>query len=163
MTNRLLRAGFIAAVVAVVGCGSPAPSPSLVASGAVASGSVRAACDLVPDVGSAIGREPIASPNGYSIDGNERCLWVVSRDPSRYVGLTMGPSANHAATIDALGEGERIDDLGDDGRWWPTSRVLSVAVGDRSFQVDLQLDPAEATKELAVTLARQVVASLAGP
>ena len=30
------------------------------------------------------------------------------------------------------------------------ARTLSVATGDRSFQVDLQLDPAVVTRELAI-------------
>lgn len=89
-------------------------------------------------------------------------MWVVARDPSRYVGLSVGPAANHAATIDALGDGESVDGIGDDARWWQTARTLSVAVGDRSFQVDLQLNDGEATRELAVALARQALEALGG-
>jgi hypothetical protein len=74
----------------------------------------------------------------------------------------VGPAANHATTIDALGDGEAVVGLGDDARWWSSARTLSVAVGDRSFQVDLQLDDPEATKEVATALANQAIAAMAG-
>jgi hypothetical protein len=162
----------LVAGLAVGACGTPAPpsaqsAPPSAQSASASPGteasigaSALAACDLVPDVAAAVGRDPIASPNGYSADVGERCLWVLARDPSRYVGLTVGTSANHAATIDALGPGEVVDGLGDDARWWAAARTLSVAVGDRSFQIDLQLDPADATRDLAVAIARQVLGAL---
>ena len=149
--------------VVAVSCGvsstssGPPPTPSPGASAA------SLVCALVPDMAGVVGREPIAPPDGYSVGGNDRCMWVLGRDPSRYVGVTMGPAANHATTIDALGPGEEVTGLGDGARWWATSRTLSVAVGDRSFQVDLQLDPGDVTQELAVAIARQVLAGLGRP
>jgi hypothetical protein len=134
---------------------STGPSPGASAASLV--------CALVPDMAGVVGREPIAAPDGYSVGGNDRCMWVLSRDPSRYVGLTIGPATNHARTIDALGPGDDVAGLGDGARWWATRRTLSVAAGDRSFQVDLQLDPGEVTQELAVAIARQVLASLGTP
>ena len=62
---------------------------------------------------------PIASPNAYAVGATERCMWVVARDPTRYVGLSVGPAANHGATIDAFGDGEAVEGLGHDARWCP--------------------------------------------
>ena len=160
----LLAAG--AALVLSACSSAPAPSstgrPSANASSGVSASArgVAAACALVPDMASILGREPIAPPDGYSIGGNDRCMWVIGRDPSRFVGLTIGPSANHASTIDALGQGVSIASLGDDARWWSGTRTLSVAVGDGSFQIDLQLDAADATRATAEAIAREVVKAL---
>ena len=88
-------------------------------------------------------------------------MWVIARDPSRYIGLSVGPAANHAATIAAFGAGEAVAGLGDDGRWWPAARTLSVALGDRSIQVDLQLDGASATRDRAEAIARQAIEAMA--
>jgi hypothetical protein len=123
-----------------------------------------AVCGLVPDIEAALGRAPIASPNTYTVGVNDRCMWIVGRDPSRYVGLTLGPKANHDATVAALGPGEAVADLGDHAAWWANARTLSVVVGEVAFQVDLQVDEADATRELASGVARQVVEGLrAGP
>ena len=149
-----LAAGLLAVACATT---TPSPPPSATPSAGPSAGGP---CALVPDIASAVGRPPIASPNTYAVGGTERCMWVVARDPSRYVGLSVGPAANHAATIDAFGEGEVVDGMGDDARWWPAGRTLSVAVGDRSLQVDLRLDDAEATRELAVAVAQQALETL---
>jgi hypothetical protein len=155
----VLLAGLAASVVA--GCsGGPSPSPSASSSPSPTQRGVAAACALVTDVVGAVGREPIASPNGYSADGSDRCMWILGRDPSRYLGLTIGPSANHAATIDAFGAGQAVPDLGDDARWWEANRTLSVVFGDGSFQIDLHLDPTEATRARAEAIARQIVSAL---
>jgi hypothetical protein len=156
-TLAIAGAAVVAAIVAACGLDSPSPSRPAPASVVLPGGSP---CTLVADVAGAVGRPPIASPNAYAVGATERCMWVVARDPSRYVGLSVGPALNHAATIDALGDGETVDGLGDDARWWPAARTLSVAIGNRSLQVDLQLDDAEATRELAVVLARQALAVL---
>jgi hypothetical protein len=155
----------LAATAVLVSCGGSGPtgSPGVGPSPATAPGSSLppgSPCSLIPDVASVLGRAPIAAPNSFVVGATQRCMWVMSRDPSRYVGLSVGAAANHAATIDALGDGEAVDGLGDDARWWATARTLSVAVGDLSLQVDLQLDSAEATKELAVDLARHATESL---
>ena len=162
-----MRAALLGLVALVaVCCGGPAPS--VAPSSRVPAASLPAAarlpaagpCGLIADVAGAVGREPIASPNAYTIGSTERCMWVVARDPSRYIGLSVGPAANHAASIDAMGDGEPVEGLGDDARWWPAARTLSVAMGDRSIQVDLQLDDAEVTRDLAVQLARQALEGL---
>ena len=123
-----------------------------------------AVCGLVADVEAALGRAPIASPNTYTVGENDRCMWVVGRDPTRYIGLTVGPKANHEVTIAAFGPGEAVAGLGDGAVWWGNARTLSVVAGEVAFQVDLQLDDAEATLEVATGVAEQVVDALgAGP
>jgi hypothetical protein len=155
----------LAATGFLVSCGGSAPAGSPGAGASTSAAVVGSlppggACSLIPDIAVVIGRAPIAAPNGYTVGATQRCMWVMSRDPSRYVGLSLGSDANHGATIDALGDGEAVEGLGDDARWWAASRMLSVATGDLSLQVDLQLDPAEATKDLAVELARRATESL---
>ena len=152
---------LVAGMAAVaVSCGTLSTSPASSTAPSPGASAASLVCAFVPDMAGAVGREPIAPPDGYSLGGNDRCMWVLGRDPSRYIGLTVGPAANHASTIDALGPGEDVAGLGDGATWWARSRTLSVATGDRSFQVDLQLDPGEVTQELAVAIARQVIASL---
>ena len=150
------------ALVAVlaVACGAPTP-PSPASPAVVGSPAPVAACGLVANMAAAIGHEALASPDGYRIGGNDRCLWVFGRDPSRFIGLTVGPAANHTTTVEALGAGETVEGLGDDAVWWPNARTLSVSTGDRSFQVDLQLDAPDVTRDLAVRIALQVLAALA--
>ena len=160
MTRRLAGAMLaVFAVAALAGCGTTTPVPGQTALASVVL-PAGGPCALVADVASAIGRAAIASPNAYAVGATERCMWVIARDPSRYVGLSVGPAANHASTIDAFGEGNAVAALGDDARWWPAARTLSVAIGDRSIQVDLQLDAAEATRERAAALARQALEAL---
>lgn len=157
-----LRACLAFVALLAVACGSPPPPSPSPASPAL-TGSTRPvdACQLVPDVVAVVGREPVAAPDGYRIGTNDRCLWVFAQDPSRFIGLTVGPKGNHATTMEALGQGESVDGLGDAAAWWPNARTLSVSTGDRSFQLDLQLDEPEATRELAVAIATKVLAALA--
>jgi hypothetical protein len=158
-------AASIAVALVLVACGGVAPSaapPVSPSTATLASLSAGDPCGLIPDVAGAVGRAPIASPNTYAVGPTQRCMWIVARDPSRYVGVSLGPAANHGATIDALGDGETVEGLGDDARWWAAARTLSVVVGDQSLQVDLQLDDADATKEVATALAVQALATLAG-
>jgi hypothetical protein len=157
--RRRLGAIAPALALALTACATTTPSASPTAPASVAL-PAGGPCALVADVAAAIGRVPIASPNAYAVGGTERCMWVIARDPTRYVGLSVGPAANHAATIDAFGDGEAVEGLGQDARWWPAARTLSVAIGDRSVQVDLQLDDAEATREQAVAVARQALEAL---
>jgi hypothetical protein len=139
-----------AMLVAFVACGAPPGSPSP----SVASVS---ACSLVPEMDEAVGRTAVTPPSGFEVAGRNRCTWVYANDPARYVGITTGPRTNHDDAIGAFGPGEAVPGLGDDARWWPNTRTMSVAVGERSFQVDLQLDAAEATRELAVVIATHAV------
>ncbi len=101
-----------------------------------------------------VGRTGAVEPSSYTVGASERCLWVYTTDPSRYVALTLGGSASHAATIESFGEGEVVDSLGDEARWWNTNRTLSVLDGERSLQVDVQLDDAADPKALAVSIAQ---------
>ena len=160
MTQARWQTALVVAALFVAGCGATPPSPTASAGTFAASFPAADPCTLIADVAGAVGREPIASPTAYEVGGTRRCTWVVARDPSRYVGLSVGPAANHAATIDAFGIGETVTDLGDDARWWPEARTLSVALGDRSFQLDLQLDAADVSRDAAAELARQVLEAM---
>lgn len=154
-------AALIVVPLLIASCGSSQPAPTAsVASTVPASLAAGNPCALVANVAGAVGRAPIASPTAYQVGATQRCTWVVARDPSRYVGLSVGPASNHGATIDAFGAGESVADLGDDARWWAAGRTLSVVLGDRSFQVDLQLDPADVNREAAIDLALQVLQAI---
>lgn len=154
---RVIIATWVAGLV-LVGCGD-AVSPSPSASSTPAPATVDA-CGLVPDMDGIIGREALAAPSVVTIGQNARCTWVFGSNPSRDVSLTVGPATNHAATIDAFGGGEPIDGAGDDARWWPGNRVLSVAVGGRSVQVGIQLEPEALSRELAIVIAAEAIRRL---
>ncbi len=117
-------------------------------------------CALVPDMDAIVGLAAKAPPSGFSIGQVDRCMWVYEMDPSRYVGVSVAPLAAHAEGVEAFGDGTSIDSLGDDARWWSTTRTLSVAIGDRSFQVDIRLAQAVAGQDLAVAVARRVLEHL---
>jgi hypothetical protein len=159
---RTRSAATLLLALVLAGCGATQPSPSASPAQPRSAPSLAAggACGLLPEFAAVVGREPIASPDGYAVGPTERCLWVVALDPSRSVGLSVGPAANHGATIDALGTGESVEGIGDDARWWAAARTLSVAIGDRSVQLDLELDDASVTRDLAVELARQALDAL---
>ena len=149
----VLLAGLLLAA-----CGSPTPSPAVSPSGAAAD--TIEACALAPDLPAIVGREPLASPSSYRLGVNERCLWVYGNDPSRYVGLTLGGTETHAATVRSFGEGEAVDGLGDEARWWPATRTISVILGEHGFQVDFRLDDGEGSRELAIDIARHALERL---
>ena len=119
-----------------------------------------AACSLVPDMDQLVGRPQIGSPSGYTIEGKSQCIWTYQADPSRHVSLTVGPAQTHGSSIDAFGTGQSIAGLGDDARWWPQIHGLSVARDDHAFQVNLALDEADASQDLAVSIARSVLEHL---
>jgi hypothetical protein len=150
----------------LAGC-APTASPTPAASAAPSPEGSRvrvAVCDLLTDPAAAFGRAPISSPSTFSVGPNDRCQWILERDPTRYVGLTLGPASNHQATIDAFGPGEAVPGLGDAALWWAGTKTLSVVTGTRNFQVDLRLDEADATRELALAVAAQVLQSMSiGP
>lgn len=107
-----------------------------------------------------VGRPAIAAPSGFTVEGLDRCIWSYQADPSRYVSLTVGPAQTHASSIDAFGAGESVGGVGQDGRWWPLLRTLSVVDGDRAFQVILTLNEPDAWEELALGIARSVLENL---
>jgi hypothetical protein len=153
----MLRSGWasLLAVSVVAACGGPSPTSSIVAPApSIASTAPASVCDIVADMDALVGRTAVAAPSSYTVGSSERCLWVYVTDPSRYVALTVGESSSHADTIASFGEGEVIDSVGQDARWWEANRTLSVVEGDRSLQVDLQLDDAADPKALAVSIAR---------
>ena len=157
---RYLGAALAVLAGALAACSpSSSPSPSPVPSPAGSHEPV-AVCSLLTDPAAAFGRAPIASPSTFTVGVNDRCLWVLERDPTRHVGVTLGPAANHQATIGAFGPGEPVAGLGDAALWWAGNATLSVVTGDRNVQVDLNLDEAGATLEMATAVVQQVLAAL---
>jgi hypothetical protein len=152
LATRVRRGLIVLMSIMVAACGGPAPTPSM--ESVRASSTPSSVCDLVGDMDTLVGRTVIAAPSSYAVGSSERCLWVYMTDPSRYVALTVGAQASHADTIQSFGEGEVIDGVGDEARWWESNRTLSVVSGERSLQVDLQLDDAADPKALAVSIAQ---------
>ena len=158
LTGALL-AGTLAGLI-LAGCAgplTPTTPPTPVASPSALALEV---CALVPDMDAIVGLAAKAPPSGFTIGQVDRCLWVYDTDPSRYVGVSVAPLGAHAAGVEAFGDGDSIDSLGDDARWWSTTQTLSVAIGDRSFQVDIRLAQADAAQDLAVAVARRVLERL---
>ncbi len=164
----LIAAVFLSAAL-ISGCGSSvapsasvAASPSAAAAAAAAAGSLQAsdACPLVPDMDALVGKTVLVAPTDYRTGPLSRCTWVYGKDPTRNVALNFGPVTGHTDSIANFGPGESVPGLGDDARWWPGTRTLSVAVGPRSFQINLELDQADVSKELAVKIAQSALAHL---
>lgn len=151
----LLRHGWPSVLAAgIIACGGPAPTPPSESAQPSIEASPGSVCDIVADMDAVVGRTAAAAPSRYSVGSSERCLWVYATDPSRYVALTVGEPASHAASIQSFGDGETVDGLGDEARWWQANRTLSILDGDRALQVDLQLDDAADPKALAISIAR---------
>jgi hypothetical protein len=146
---------FVAIIAAA--CGGPVPTTAPPPTQSVVALSV---CDLVADMDTLVGRTAVAAPGSYSLGASERCLWVYVTDPSRYVALTVGQPSSHADTIQSFGDGEVIEGVGDEARWWAANLTLSVLVDERSLQVDLQLDDAADPKALAVSIAQAALEQL---
>ena len=156
----LRRAGPILLAVGIAACGGPTPTPPPESAAPSVQPSAGSVCGVVADMDSLVGRTALAAPSSYTVGSSERCLWVYVTDPSRYVALTLGEPSSHAATIESFGEGELVDGVGDEARWWEANTTLSVIVGDRSLQVDLQLDDAADPKALAVSIAQAALERL---
>jgi hypothetical protein len=135
--------------VICLACGSNTASPT-----------PMGACGLVSNMDALVGKTAIDRPGGYSLNGFDRCTWVYGADPSRYVGVSFGPISGHSGAIDSLGPGEQVSGLGDDARWWAANHLLSVAMGQHSIQVDLQLSEAESNRQLAESIARAALANV---
>lgn len=142
-------------VLVVAACGDPAPSPPPSVETAI-----KLACSLVPDMDTLVGRTGVAAPSSYALGGRERCIWAYASDPSRFVGLTVGDASGHAATIASFGEGETIEGLGEDARWWAANQTLSVARDTQSIQLDLQLDDLSDPRALAISIAQRALEGL---
>jgi len=117
-------------------------------------------CALVPNMDDLVGKTAVDNPGGFTLNDVDRCVWSYATNPARSVGVSVGPVRGHGGAIDNLGDGETISGLGEDARWWPANRLLSVAVGDRMLQVDLQLDDADVSKGLAVAIAEVALENL---
>jgi hypothetical protein len=157
MTFRtLLRRGWPIVLLGagIVACGGPSPTPLTESAQPSIASSAGSVCGIVADMDVLVGRTAATAPSSYTVGSSERCLWVYVTDPSRYVALTLGEPASHAATIQNFGEGEVVDGVGDEARWWGANRTLSVLDGERALQVDLQLDDAADPKALAVSIAQ---------
>jgi hypothetical protein len=144
----------------IVACGSPAPTPSIQSPPPSIEASAGSVCAIVADMDALVGRTAAAAPSSYTVGSSERCLWVYVTDPSRYVALTLGEPSSHAATIQSFGDGEVVDGVGDEARWWESNRTLSVLIGERALQVDLQLDDAADPEALAVSIAQAALEQL---
>jgi hypothetical protein len=162
MTLRaFLRFGMPILVAAgIVACGGPAPTSPPESAKASIEPSAGSVCSIVADMDALVGRTAVAAPSSYAVGSSERCLWVYVTDPSRYVGLTLGEPASHAATIQSFGDGEAVEGLGDEARWWDANKTLSVLDGERALQVDLQLDDTADPRALAVSIAQAALGQL---
>jgi len=118
------------------------------------------ACALVPNVDQLVERQSISAPAAYTLNEVDHCTWTYGADPARYVGLSVGPLAGHQEAIDSLGPGETVSGLGDDARWWAGNRLLSVAAGQRMVQVNMELEPGDNLRDVAVAIAGAALASL---
>jgi hypothetical protein len=147
-------------LVLVAACTSaPAPAPTAAPS---LSGSPQpiGVCNLIPTMDQIVGKDSIGLPAGYTLNDVDRCIWTYGLDPSRYLSLSIAANSAHQSAIDAFGPGEQVAGLGEDARWWPSNRTLSVSNGSEAIQVTLELDPADVSKELAISIAQ---AALDGP
>ena len=117
-------------------------------------------CALVPNMDELVGKTAVGPPGGFTLNDIDRCIWSYATDPARSIGVSVGPVGGHGGAIDNLGDGEAIPGLGEDARWWAGNRLLSVAVGDRALQVDIQLDEADVSKDLAVSIAESALENL---
>jgi hypothetical protein len=139
---------LFAGIVIATGCTStPTPTPA-------------AACGLVTNMDELVGRTAVGEPGAFTLNDVDRCLWTYANNPSRWVTVSVAAKAKHDEAIGAFGNGEAIPGLGEDARWWATNHLLSVATADAVLQVDLQLDDADATKELAVSIAEAALVNL---
>lgn len=150
----------VGSALLLVGCGQPAVTnvpgqPSSTAPAASAEAS--SACALVPDMDTIVGKVATVAPAEYQTNSLSRCTWVYATNPTRHVALNFGPASGHTDSITSFGQGEVVPGLGDDARWWAGTRTLSVAVGPKSFQINLELAPADVSKDLAVAIARSAV------
>jgi hypothetical protein len=142
---------LVTAVVAgllVLACNStPTPTPVGV-------------CALVPDMDALVGKTSLGPPGAFTLNDFDRCLWTYASTPARSVGVSVGAIRGHKGAIDNLGDGEQLTGIGDDARWWAGTHLLSVAVGQRTLQVDLQLDDADVSRDLAVSIAQAALQNL---
>ena len=144
------RFWFALAVFVVAACGSvstPTASPV-------------AACALIPNMDELVGKAAVGSPGFFTLNNVDRCIWTYATDPARSVGVSVAPLGAHQAAKDNFPANEAVEGLGDDAVWFEGNHLLSVAVGQRALQVDLQLDEGENTRDLAVSIAQAALSNL---
>ena len=118
------------------------------------------ACALVANMDELVGKTVVGPPGAFTLNDVNRCIWTYATDPSRWVTVSVADNSAHGGAIDAFGDGESIEGLGDDARWWAANDILSVARPEFALQVDLELDEGDGTKELAVAIAQAALANL---
>jgi hypothetical protein len=118
------------------------------------------ACALVPNMDEIVGRAAVDRPAGFTLNNVDRCVWTYQTDPSRSIGISVSAVAAHTSAIQSLGAGEQVAGFGEEARWWASNRMLSVAIGNRALQVDLQIDDPAGTRELAVSIAQAALANM---
>jgi hypothetical protein len=107
-----------------------------------------------------VGKTAVGEPGAFMLNDVDRCIWTYAHDPARWVTVSLAAKDAHDQAIEAFGEGERVAGLGDDARWWATSGLVSVAVGEESLQVDLELAPEELSKDMATNIAQVALDNL---
>jgi hypothetical protein len=117
-------------------------------------------CALVPNMDALVGKTAVDRPGSFTLNDVDRCIWTYATDPARSVGVSVGALRGHTSAISSLGGGETVAGLGDDARWWAGNHLLSVSRGQRSMQVDLQLEDASVSRELAVAIAQAALQNL---
>jgi hypothetical protein len=155
------RLAALIPLVFVLACSS-GPAPTAAPSAPPGSGSPQpiGVCNLIPTMDEIVGKESIDLPAGYTLNDVDRCIWTYGLDPSRYLSLSIAVSSAHQAAIDAFGAGEHVAGLGADARWWPSNRTLSVSSGSDAIQVTLELEPADVSRDLAISIAQAALDGL---
>jgi hypothetical protein len=118
------------------------------------------ACALVPNMDALVGKTALGAPGGFTLNDVNRCIWTYAVDPSRWVTVSVASKTAYDDAIDAFGDGEQVAGLGADALWWAANDVLSVDTGDAALQVDLELDEEDASRDLAVNIARAALDNL---
>lgn len=106
------------------------PTPTTTAASPGSGQAVSTTCPVAEaDVAALVGAE-IADRGAQAIeDGSTSCFWTIG-DSSITVNLQPGGGPEAHDQYDRISQREDVDGLGDDARWAPQQRVLTVLAGD---------------------------------